>query len=321
MLARSRIPLGHPWSLGVKDKTRRADVFSRNRIAIFKTDDGKYHGVEDMCSHRGARLSTGKVKDGCLQCPYHGWLFDKDGKLVSVPTGATPQKADITKYNIEEHNDFLWWADENANIPDCEEFNDPEWSKITGTIDLHGNWLDWVANATDISHINYVHDFADETNGSVDDFEIHDKGDSMVCTAYVRPKAAHPLTRHMQIPKSPIVSEFFFPNTTVIKIKLKNPYEFITYTTLTPINFFETRMTWCFAHNINLGDPMLMKMLNNHFRFQMEKTIREDESIIFELPTEFVPRVNVQCDMYQVKVLEKINKMVEDNGQNLFITM
>ena len=320
MLARTRVPVGRPWSLGVKGD-KRADVFNRNGIAIFKTKDGMYHAVEDECSHRGAKLSQGKVIDDCLQCPYHGWTFDKNGRVTHVPTGPIPKKSDIMSYDLHEQYDFLWMDVTDRTPPICPEFGDPSWHLVTGSTELVGNWVDWVGNATDISHINYVHDFADESNGSVDEFNVEENTDFITCTAYVKPKAAHILTKHMQVPRSPIVSEFHFPNTTIIKIKLKEPYEFITYTTLTPINRLETKMTWCFAHNINLGDPTMMKILNNHFRYQMNKTIREDETIIAGLPPNFVPTINVQCDMFQVKVLNRLNSMVEDNGSNLFIGM
>ncbi|MGC8613613.1 MAG: Rieske 2Fe-2S domain-containing protein [Conexivisphaera sp.] len=40
--------------------------------------DGKngVHAVDARCPHRGADLGLGKVVDGCVQCPYHGFLFD-----------------------------------------------------------------------------------------------------------------------------------------------------------------------------------------------------------------------------------------------------
>ncbi len=320
MLARTRVPVGHPWALGVKGD-KRADLFNKKRIAIFQTKDGKYHGLDDECSHRGARLSQGKVIDDCLQCPYHGWTFDKDGNLSHVPTGPNPKKANIMSYDLHEQYDLLWMDVIDRTPAFCPEFGDPSWHMVTGSTELMGNWIDWVGNATDISHINYVHDFADESNGSVDEFKVDETCDSVMCTAFVRPKAAHPLTQHMQVKRSPIESEFHFPNTTIIRIKLKEPYEFITYTTVTPINRFETKMTWCFAHNINLGDPMMMRMLNNHFRYQMNKTIREDEAIIAELPHDFVPKINVQCDMFQMKVLSRLESMVRDDGDNLFLSI
>ena len=39
----------------------------------------------DYCIHRGAKLSPGRVKDGTLECPYHGWRYDQRGKCSLIP--------------------------------------------------------------------------------------------------------------------------------------------------------------------------------------------------------------------------------------------
>lgn len=39
---------------------------------LFRGEDGKPGCVRDECAHRACPLSLGKVKDGRIQCPYHG---------------------------------------------------------------------------------------------------------------------------------------------------------------------------------------------------------------------------------------------------------
>ena len=43
--------------------------------------------LADVCPHRLAPLSQGRVdpETGCIECPYHGWQFDGDGTLTSLP--------------------------------------------------------------------------------------------------------------------------------------------------------------------------------------------------------------------------------------------
>lgn len=47
----------------------------------------QYSAAIDACPHRLAPLSQGRVdpKTKCLECPYHGWQFDKDGALTAIP--------------------------------------------------------------------------------------------------------------------------------------------------------------------------------------------------------------------------------------------
>jgi phenylpropionate dioxygenase-like ring-hydroxylating dioxygenase large terminal subunit len=283
---------------------------------MFKDAKGNVRAIEDVCPHRGARLSKGTVKGGCIECPYHGWRFDGDGKVVSIPTtNKIPSKSDVKSYNIEELYDFVWNVPVESPVspPLLHLLNDPKWHRVSGSEEVKGNWIDWISNSTDISHINYVHEFGNENNGTIDEMIIDDTNPGKtICTAYVRPKAASVLTQHMQVKKSPIKVEFVYPNTTIIHIKLKKPYEFVTYTTITPLTKNTSRITWCFAYNIN------MSLLQNHFSYQMKKTISEDEAIISEIPRDFPFKVNVPCDKFQMTVIDNLTKLVLDNEENLF---
>jgi vanillate O-demethylase monooxygenase subunit len=48
--------------------------------AVFRDGEGGIGAVPDACPHRGMRLSAGRVVDGHLECPYHGWSFAPGGE-------------------------------------------------------------------------------------------------------------------------------------------------------------------------------------------------------------------------------------------------
>jgi phenylpropionate dioxygenase-like ring-hydroxylating dioxygenase large terminal subunit len=59
--------------------------FWNTSIALYRGDDGALHALENRCAHRQLPLTLGDV-DGChLACAYHGWTYDGDGRLVSIP--------------------------------------------------------------------------------------------------------------------------------------------------------------------------------------------------------------------------------------------
>ncbi|MCC6678019.1 MAG: ferric reductase-like transmembrane domain-containing protein [Phycisphaerales bacterium] len=65
---------------------RRAIVVSlpsRERIAVFRYD-GKVSAVTNVCEHQGGPLGEGKVIDGCITCPWHGWQY-RPGDGCSPP--------------------------------------------------------------------------------------------------------------------------------------------------------------------------------------------------------------------------------------------
>ncbi len=45
-------------------------------VAVFHTDDGELHAIDDTCTHQDASLSEGWL-EGCLvECPLHAAAFD-----------------------------------------------------------------------------------------------------------------------------------------------------------------------------------------------------------------------------------------------------
>jgi nitrite reductase/ring-hydroxylating ferredoxin subunit/DMSO/TMAO reductase YedYZ heme-binding membrane subunit len=46
----------------------------RERIAVFRYD-GKISAVSNVCEHQGGPLGEGRVVDGCITCPWHGWQY------------------------------------------------------------------------------------------------------------------------------------------------------------------------------------------------------------------------------------------------------
>jgi glycine betaine catabolism A len=56
-------------------------------IIINRDQSGAVRGFYNVCRHRGTRICTaaeGKFP-GRIQCPYHGWTYGLDGKLIGAP--------------------------------------------------------------------------------------------------------------------------------------------------------------------------------------------------------------------------------------------
>ncbi|HUZ83354.1 MAG TPA: aromatic ring-hydroxylating dioxygenase subunit alpha [Gaiellales bacterium] len=49
-------------------------------------DDGELRGFSNVCRHRASRVVDGAGNCGrALRCPYHGWTYSLDGRLLAVP--------------------------------------------------------------------------------------------------------------------------------------------------------------------------------------------------------------------------------------------
>jgi len=57
---------------------RRARVVclkGRERVAVFR-HEGRVSAVTNVCAHQGGPLGEGRVVDGCITCPWHGYQYD-----------------------------------------------------------------------------------------------------------------------------------------------------------------------------------------------------------------------------------------------------
>lgn len=76
----------------------------------------------DACPHRRARLSAGQIRDGALECTYHGWRFARDGKCVEIPalgdTASIPRRAALRRpAKVAERDGLVWLAPMQPRAP------------------------------------------------------------------------------------------------------------------------------------------------------------------------------------------------------------
>ena len=62
----------------------RVRLLAENYVA-FRDSDGKVGILEEACPHRRASLMLGKVRNGSIECIYHGWRFTVDGSITVMP--------------------------------------------------------------------------------------------------------------------------------------------------------------------------------------------------------------------------------------------
>jgi phenylpropionate dioxygenase-like ring-hydroxylating dioxygenase large terminal subunit len=145
-------------------------------LAVWRDRDGAVHVVDDLCSHRGTRLSAGAVADdGCLRCPYHGWRFDGGGACTAIPQLAAgmpiPRQADVRAFRVSEHAGLVWTclADERDELRPRPTWPITEagthWLHVGATYDWDAQVFRQVENFCDVAHFSVLH---------VDTFGNHD---------------------------------------------------------------------------------------------------------------------------------------------------
>ena len=137
-------------------------------VVLWRDAQGVAHAWADQCPHRGARLSLGRVCEGHLECPYHGWQFADSGACVRVPalpTFVAPQSHNARVFEAQEVYGLLWVrlalpaTDSVANaLPTFAAETDARLRKVNcGPYDVATSAPRIVENFLDMAHFGFVH--------------------------------------------------------------------------------------------------------------------------------------------------------------------
>lgn len=141
----------------------RREVEGRT-LVLFRDEAGTPHALEDRCLHRGMALSAGKVKKGCLECPYHGWRYDGAGQLVEVPAlceGERLPRLTAPGSPTRESDDHLWvWIGDSPPDSDPPRFpgcGQDGWSSFFLHTRFEAPVEVCLENFLDVPHTVFVH--------------------------------------------------------------------------------------------------------------------------------------------------------------------
>jgi phenylpropionate dioxygenase-like ring-hydroxylating dioxygenase large terminal subunit len=139
-------------------------VILEQPLVLWRTTGGRAVVMEDRCAHRNAALSKGDVFDGKLGCPYHGWVYNGEGRCVEVPSdgvGAAPPRCAVPRFPVTERHGLVWvWMGDTA--PGHEPFpmpywDTPGWGTYYMVTAFPNEVTHLVENFMDVPHTTFVH--------------------------------------------------------------------------------------------------------------------------------------------------------------------
>ncbi len=139
------------------------------KIVLFLDAEREPAALKDRCCHRTAQLSKGWCPQdgalrGALQCGYHGWTYDRTGRVIHIPQYGSerpiPAAYRTPAYRCVARHGYAWVALEEpiADIPAVPEFGAPGWRTI---FQFYETWntspMRALENSFDNSHFSFVH--------------------------------------------------------------------------------------------------------------------------------------------------------------------
>jgi len=140
-----------------------AAEISGRRLAIFRGLDGTPVALEADCSHAGADLSRGRLVNGCLQCPFHGWEYAADGRCVRIPVQShIPAFARQKSFATAERHGLVFAFLGAEPLFPLPQFFEPTTSPLIASAParyaMDCSWYVFGANGFDLQHFALVHD-------------------------------------------------------------------------------------------------------------------------------------------------------------------
>lgn len=158
------------WYIVLETKELKSSPIGVKRLnqnlVFYRDKDGKAVCLVDKCSHRGAKLSQGKIIHSSIQCPFHGLEFDPEGKCIIIPANgklaAVPENFNISSYPTYENHGFIWIFNGQRsavinepeffdNIEDCKLF----YRTVQDPWTVHYSRV--IENQLDVAHVPFVH--------------------------------------------------------------------------------------------------------------------------------------------------------------------
>lgn len=147
----------------------------RESIIVSRTESGEIAAVYNVCQHRGNRIMTnerGSVR--AISCPYHGWTYDLDGRLQSVPDAERfVQGIPCEEYSLKPVQVDTWaglvWINMDLQAPSLATFLGdviPELAPYRfedmvlvsdQTVTLDANWKTCIDNFNEQYHVDFIH--------------------------------------------------------------------------------------------------------------------------------------------------------------------
>lgn len=284
--------LTNTWYMGAWSHEVTETPMSRRLLGMatmfYRTSKGQIVAMRDRCPHRFAPLSLGKVTDDCIECPYHGLIFDASGQcIVSPMEERAPRAVRVQTFPVHERDNIVWfWTGEPeradpALIPDFSYHVSPRFKQVYGMTTVDAHYEIETDNLMDLTHSRTLHTAFGGSLGPDSEYSAGREGDSVYSRWHSKRVSNAPIFEYGMFPTGgePIDqwldTRWHAPGSMYLEVAVTRAGEpreagamLPSSHILTPASEHETHYFWAGA--IGAEVPIDLDMFRQGFKFAFE---------------------------------------------------
>jgi phenylpropionate dioxygenase-like ring-hydroxylating dioxygenase large terminal subunit len=296
-------------------------VYDKSYV-LFRDQNKQAVCLLNRCLHRLTQMDKGRIINGTLACPYHGWRYDNQGNVVDVPSEGPDQsvkKMCSKPLPCVEQDGVIWiWMGEGepttATPPWRFPFaNDPKWTHYFMITDFDNEVTNLCENFMDVPHTVYVHKgwFRDKAMIKIP-MTVETKNSRVLVTYDQENDKIGGLFHWLLNPKgAPMkhTDEYIYPNLTRVDYTFGNEYGFIINSQNTPVSTLKSRTYTYIAYRIAFGNKLLKPFMHYYTRQVIEQDVDIMQEQSRSLAIDPTPNLDQPMQMHSMWRLSALDNM------------
>jgi phenylpropionate dioxygenase-like ring-hydroxylating dioxygenase large terminal subunit len=254
----SVVRLPHSWFILCTSRELGREPLARKLqgtpLVLFRDGEGRPRALLDRCPHRNVPLSLGRVVEGTLQCAYHGWRFDGEGRCRLIPglLGESEAKSRCATWHAtREQEGFVWVYSTPGVEPTSEPYRFPlldahGYSTVRRMLSAKGTLHSTLENTLDVPHTAYLHGGWFRTEEKRNEIEVVvRRGADRVEAEYLGEPRPSGLAGRLLAPGGGVVQHFdrfLLPSIAQVEYRIGDDSHLLVTSAMTPVDDWETEV-------------------------------------------------------------------------------
>ncbi|MFI5342625.1 MAG: Rieske 2Fe-2S domain-containing protein [Chlamydiales bacterium] len=282
-------------------------------LVLYRGANGKPIALPDHCLHRCGKLSKGHVSNGVLQCPYHGWEYGENGRVVSIPSEGNRKINNLCHqpHTILEQDGYIYiLLEPHSEIQGpypMPHYRQKGWKNIRLQHHFNNTVTNCVENFIDVPHTAFVHTGIFRCTEGRPIQVLIQRRDGMVVIDYLNENSnLGNMSWFLNPSKGSVIhrDNFIMPNITHVIYRLPSGWEYLITSQSIPISKGHTLVYTDITYNFGIWTQLAAWIVKR----KAKKVIAQDMEVL-EDQYEVVERegthfINMPCDVIHAWISE-----------------